>query len=66
MLNIAGRNNIAKPTNIGTGIGGTSITNVGKNIVLAQPNGKNNHALKDALSIKSFEVKKGILKLFII
>lgn len=56
-MNITGRNNITKPTNVGAGLGGTSITNVGKNLVLTQSNVSNSHALKDALSIKSFKEK---------
>ena len=56
-----GRNNI-KPVQVGAGLGSTTITNVGKNLVLAQqtPNlAKNPNVLKDAVSIKSFKEKHG-------
>lgn len=59
MLNLGGRNN-NKPTNIGAGLGGTSITNVGKNLVINQHQTKlvpASQALKDTVSIKSFKEK---------
>ena len=30
MMNIVGRNNLSKPSNIGAGVGGTWITSIGK------------------------------------
>lgn len=65
MMNIVGRNNLTKPSNIGAGVGGTCITNIGKNIVLNQQNQKSivgSIALKDAVSIKSFKDNQNFVK----
>ena len=65
MMNIVGRNNMGKPSNVGAGVGGTCITSVGKNIVLNQQNQKSmlgSVALKDAVSIKSFKDNQNFVK----
>ena len=54
-MSLAGRN-MSKPSNIGSGVGGTSITSIGKSIALNTQNQKcmpNSQGFKDAVTVKT-------------
>jgi len=57
MMNLAGRNNVTKPNNVGVGIGGTSIASIGKSLVL---NNQNQNSIPNSLALKDAVIGKSV------